>query len=87
MLPAIYRKVFGADLDWIENDAGAFTQPDADLLQKLGTRHGVSSTLVRKLLDLEVSMDGLAKRRGMTDRIHSILSEDWEPLEKILNER
>ena len=83
-LPAIYRKVFGADLDWIENDAGAFTQPDADLLQKLGTRHGVSSTLVRKLLDLEVSMDGLAKRRGMTDRIHSILSEDWEPLEKIL---
>lgn len=83
-LPAIYRKVFGTDIDWIENDAGAFTQPDADLLQELGTRYAVPSTLVRKLLDLEVSMDGLAKRRGMTDRIHSILSEDWEPLEKIL---
>ena len=83
-LPAIYRRVFDADLDWTENDAGAFTEPDADLLQELGTRYGVPSTLVRKLLDLEVSMDGLARRRGMTDRIHSILSQDWEPLEEIL---
>ena len=85
-LPAIYRKVFGVDLDWTENDAGAFTQPDADLLHELGARYGVPSTLVRKLLDLEVSMDGLARRRGMTDRIHSILSEDWDPLEKILED-
>ena len=29
-------------------------------------------------------MDGLAKRRGMTDRISKILSEDWESLETVL---
>ena len=83
-LPAIYRRVFGVDLDWVQNDAGAFTQPDADLLDELEQRHGVPGTLIRKLLDLEVSMDGLAKRRGMTDRIHSILTEDWESLETVL---
>ena len=83
-LPAIYRRVFGKDLDWIQNDAGAFTKPDAELLSDLEDKHGVPSALIQKLLDLEVSMDGLAKRRGMTDRIHSILSEDWEPLETIL---
>ena len=76
--------MFGKDLDWIQSDAGAFTQPDADLLDDLGDNHGVPSTLVRKLLDLEVSMDGLAKRRGMTDRIHSILTEEWRPLETVL---
>ena len=83
-LPAIYRRVFGADLNWIQNDAGAFTKPDAELLNDLEDKHGVPSALIQKLLDLEVSMDGLAKRRGMTDRIHSILSEDWQPLEDIL---
>lgn len=83
-LPAIYRRVFDADLDWVRNDAGAFTQPDADLLDELEGKYGVSGTLIRKLLDLEVSMDGLAKRRGMTDRIHSILNEDWESLETVL---
>ena len=83
-LPAIYRRVFDADLDWIQNDAGAFAKPDAELLSDLEDRHSVPSALIQKLLDLEVSMDGLAKRRGMTERIHSILSEDWEPLEDIL---
>ena len=83
-LPGIYRRVFGTDLDWIQSDAGAFKQPDADLLDELGDSHGVPSTLVRKLLDLEVSMDGLAKRRGMTERIHSILNEEWRALETVL---
>ena len=85
-LPAIYRKVFGRDLDWAQDDASAFTSADEDLLNMLGTEYGVPATLVRKLLDLEVSMDGLAKRRGMTDRVHAILSEEWRPLETVLAE-
>lgn len=83
-LPAIYRRVFGTDLDWVQDDAGPFTKPDADLLDDLGTTYNIPSSLIRKLLDLEVSMDGLAKRRGITDRIHAILDEDWEALEAML---
>ena len=83
-LPAIFRNVFGRDLDWAQDDAGAFTQADEDLLTNLGAEYGVPATLVRKLLDLEVSMDGLAKRRGMTDRVHAILAEEWRPLETVL---
>ena len=83
-LPAIYRDVFRTDLEWIQDDASGFTQSDADLLGDLEQRHGIPGTLVRKLLDLEVSMDGLARRRGLTDRIHRILNEDWQPLESVL---
>ena len=83
-LPGIYRDVFKTDLDWIQNDASGFTQPDADLLEELEQRYGIPGTLVRKLLDLEVSMDGLARRQGLTDRIHRILNEDWQPLETVL---
>ena len=83
-LPAIYRRVFDEDLDWTHDDAGSFTPADEDALHKLGGRHGVPPTLVRKLLDLEVSMDGVARRRGMTERIHQILTEEWQPLQTVL---
>jgi len=80
-LPAIYERVYGEHLDWVQNDAGAFTKPDADLLDDLSEKHGVSSTLVQKLLDLEISMDGLSKRKGMSDKIHRVLTQDWDEFE------
>lgn len=84
-LPSIYRQVFGIDLEWAQLDAGVFSDKDGELLQDLEPKYKVPATLVRKLLDLETSMDGLALRRGMSERIHKILSEDWEPLEKMLS--
>lgn len=72
------------EVELVRGGAADLGLPDADLLDELERRHGVPGTLIRKLLDLEVSMDGLAKRRGMTDRIHSILTEDWESLETVL---
>lgn len=83
-LPIIYRRVFGEDLDWTHHDAGAFTSADEEILSQLGVHHAVPPTLVRKLLDLEISMDGLAKRRGMSERIRAILTEEWQPLHVVL---
>ncbi len=85
-LPAIYRRVFGEDLDWTHHDAGTFTSADEEVLADLGVKHDVPPTLVRKLLDLELSMDGLARRRGMAERIRSILTEEWQPLHVVLEQ-
>ena len=82
-LPLIYRKVYGEELDWIENDAGAFTKPDADLLEELQSEYGVSAEMVMKLLELELSMDGLGRRSRIFDKIESILSQDWGTLDQI----
>ncbi len=76
-LPGIYREIFGRDLNWVESDAGAFTKHDAALLQQLGKEHGVPAELVMKLLELELSMDGLSKRAGIYNQIDQILSQDW----------
>ena len=84
-LPHIYRQVFARDLEWVQHDAGAFGNDDAKLLQQLETKYEVPETLVRKLLDLETSMDGLAQRRGMGDRIHGILTQEWESLDAVLS--
>lgn len=86
-LPAIYREVYGRDLQWVENDAGAFTQPDAELLEELAVKYDTSAALVMKLLDLELSMDGLSKRVGLFNKMTTILKQDWDELDEILANR
>ncbi len=83
-LPAIYRGVFGRDLDWTRHDAGTFSAADEEILVRLGVEYDVHPTLIRKLLDLELSMDGLARRRGIPERIRAILGEAWQPLNVVL---
>lgn len=83
-LPRIYRDIFNKDLEWIESDAGAFTKHDADLLQELGKEHGVPAELVMKLLELELSMDGLSKRAGIYNQMDQLLSRDWGSLSDVM---
>lgn len=82
-LPKIYRQVYGCDLDWADQDTGAFTQADADLLQELEGQHAVPHELVMKLIELEQSMDGLSRRKGLFKSIGSLLNRDWGSLEDI----
>ncbi|PCH58901.1 MAG: DNA phosphorothioation system sulfurtransferase DndC [Burkholderiaceae bacterium] len=82
-LPRIYHDVYGVHLEWIENDAGAFTEPDANLLQELGGKHGISAELVMKLIEVELSVSGLGSRKGIRNKIENILKRDWESLEYI----
>lgn len=82
-LPQIYREVYGTDLDWADQDAGAFTQADADLLRELENEHAVPSELAMKLIELEQSMDGLSRRKGLFNSMGSLLNRDWGSLEDI----
>ncbi|BAN34916.1 hypothetical protein SCD_n01080 [Sulfuricella denitrificans skB26] len=83
-LPSIYREIIGKDLDWATSDAGAFTKLDADLLAELEDKHKVPAALIMKLIELELSMDGLSKRSAIFDRIGTILKQDWGTFEEIM---
>ena len=85
-LPRIYREVYGEDLDWVEDDAGAFTRADSETLERLAEKYGVPSALVRKMLEAELQVSGLGNRRGILKSLESILQRDWEDLDAI-NER
>lgn len=86
-LPRIYEEVYpDHSVEWIENDAGAFTEPDAILLNELGEKHGVPAELIMKLIEAELSVSGLGRRKGISNKLVSILKQDWESLEAI-NER
>jgi DNA sulfur modification protein DndC len=82
-LPAIYKKVYKEDINWIENDAGAFTEPDAKLLREIEEESGAPAEMVMKLIDIELSMTGLSRRTGILSKIESVLKQDWETLEEI----
>lgn len=86
-VPQIYRKVYDTNLDWADQDEGAFTQSDADLVKELSAEHGVPPELVMKLLELELSMEGLGRRKGLFGKIDNLLKQDWGSLEEILSNK
>ncbi len=83
-LPKIYREALGEDRDWVESDAGTFTKLDSDLLAELEQKHKVPAALIMKLMELELSMDGLSKRSAIFDRIGQVLGQDWGALDEIM---
>ena len=82
-LPAIYLSVYGNEIDWVENDAGAFTEPDAKLLQEIEAEHGAPAEMLMKLIEIELSMSGLNIRKGILNKIENVLKMDWGSLDEI----
>lgn len=82
-LPGIYREVYEKDLDWVVDDQSRFDASDADLLMQIGQGFDVAPEMVMKLIELEVSMEGLSRRQGIFDKLGTILKQDWGSLEEI----
>ncbi|SJL83402.1 DNA phosphorothioation system sulfurtransferase DndC [Vibrio palustris] len=82
-LPALFREVYGFDLDWVYDDSASFGKDDAQLLQELSNDYDVAPEMIMKLIELEVSMEGLSRRSGINDKVASLLKQDWGSLESI----
>lgn len=82
-LPEIYRRVYGFDLDWVIDDQSRFDACDAKLLNDVSSAYEVESEMVMKLIELEISMEGLGRRQGIFEKIGTILKQDWGSLEVI----
>ncbi|WP_341503872.1 DNA phosphorothioation system sulfurtransferase DndC [Gallaecimonas sp. GXIMD4217] len=82
-VPKIYKAVYGAELNWVEDDQVRFSGDDVELLQQLSDEFSVAPEMIMKLIELELSMDGLGRRSGIFSRIESILKQDWGSLEEI----
>lgn len=88
MLPKIYAEVYPDDpIEWIKNDAGAFTAPDAEILQALEAESGVPAVLIMKLIDAELSFSGLSRRKGILEALQKVLEQDWDGLDEALERR
>ena len=56
------------------------------MLENLSEKYEVPAPLIRKLMEAELQVSGLGNRRGILQKLDSILRQDWDDLESI-NER
>lgn len=83
-LPTIVFEELGITLDWVIDDTEQFGKAESELIDTISARHGVSPHMVKKLVDLETSMSGLARRHGIFDKIGRIIQQDWESAGEII---
>ncbi|MFZ3440206.1 DNA phosphorothioation system sulfurtransferase DndC [Vibrio harveyi] len=82
-LPTIFKQVYGYDLDWVYDDNASFGKDDAQLIHELCDNFDIEPEMIMKLIELEVSMEGLSRRSGISNKIASLLKRDWGSLEEI----
>ena len=82
-LPKIFHDVYGYNLDWVYDDNTSFGKNDAKLIQTLCENFDVEPEMIMKLIELEMSMEGLSKRSGISNKIASLLKRDWGSLDEI----
>ena len=82
-LPKIFNEVYGYDLDWVYDDNASFGKEDGQLINELCNGYDVEPEMIKKLIALEVSMEGLSRRSGITNKVASLLKRDWGSLEEI----
>lgn len=82
-LPEIYRRVNGHDLNWLLDERVRFAGADAGLLVDLANDHGIVPEMIMKLIELEISFEGMGRRQNVQKKIESILQQDWGTFEEI----
>lgn len=76
-VPRIYREALGLEGAWQTDDEFIFSSGDAALIASLCAERGMPKQLLMKLMELEVSYDGYARRQNLQRDIAELLSRDW----------
>ena len=83
-LPRIFSEIYPDEaIQWIENDAGAFTKSDTSILKELEAKHHVPAEMIMKLMDVEIAQSSLARRKGLLSELEKVLEQDWDSLEAV----
>lgn len=86
-LPRIYREEMGRDLDWNKHDDARFDGEDSRLIADAAREFDLPAELVMKLLEFEISMEGLTKRSQIYSKLSGILQRDWGELQEQVRKR
>lgn len=82
-VPQILYEVTGQQLDWLQDDIGAFSAQEYRVLNEICTDADMPTDLVAKLLEQERQMQGMHRRAGIFQRLDDVLREDWRDEETI----
>jgi DNA sulfur modification protein DndC len=86
-VPRLVREILGRELDWVAEDAIAFTADDGELLDAVCVENDVPTELVMKLLDIERASHGLKRRHAVHTRIEEAFKLEWRDLDVLIEAR
>lgn len=81
----IYLDIFGIKPQWIDDDDEYFGENEKELLVSICKEHSVPYEIVAKLIEVERSSFGMARRANVFREIRKILHEEWRSEDQIIN--
>jgi DNA sulfur modification protein DndC len=82
-VPSIYREVLGIQLDWTRYEIPVFSADEQITLTTICDKHGVSSEMMAKLVELERSLQGMSRRASVQRKLTAVLEEDWRTADEL----
>lgn len=76
-VPQIYAEMTGQNLEWLQDDIGAFSSQEYRVLEEICQKHELPTDLVARLLEQERQLQGMHRRSGIFQRIDDVLGEEW----------
>ena len=65
------------EADWATSDDFIFSIDESDLIRRLCAEHDLPRQLFMKLMELEVSYEGYARRSNLQTEMRDLLARDW----------
>ena len=83
-VPAIYIETAGNEIEWPQDDDGAFDTSDKALLESVCKEYDAPFDLVAKMLERERQFHGMARRSGIQKALSAALSEEWRSESEVI---
>lgn len=83
-VPKIYSEVMGHSIEWERHDDAIFGGADATLVAEASSTHNLPGQLVMRLIEMELSMEGLSKRSQVFAKLEEILGKDWGEADELV---
>lgn len=86
-VPKIYFEVMNESIQWEVNDDFIFSGSEERLIDDLCRKHGLTKELFMKLIELELSFEGYARRSTLQTQLSELLTRDWGDAEQLILKR
>jgi DNA sulfur modification protein DndC len=86
-VPKIYQEVMGTSPEWEVNDDFVFSGTEERLMDELCKKHGLAKELFMKLIELELSFEGYARRSKLQEKLADLLTRDWGDAQAAIDKR
>jgi DNA sulfur modification protein DndC len=69
--------VLGVQLNWTQYEISVFSAEEQSALNLICEKYDVSPEMMSKLIELELSLQGMSRRASAQRKLSAVMEEDW----------